>query len=307
MKKETLRALETLNYNRIKLVNSREYIIGNKIYKLLNELREKKITLQIHKLKKKTKLKKIKNSVNPYNLTMEEWEKSVQQGDLKIRVVVYTCITGGYDQPKNPMYYPENVDYVLFTTENYGLNENWLYRDIPNKIKALEDNKLINRYIKLHPQELFENEYDVSIYIDGNITVVSDLSYYSGLIDQTVGIAMHSHASRNCIYEEGKVCKILGKGNSGKIDEQLKKYSSLEFPKEYGMSECNVIVTDLHNEKATEISNQWWEELLKSGSERDQLSFPYILWKNNISLLKVNKLGKNVHRNTKFIVSEHSG
>lgn len=71
------------------------------------------------------------------------------------------------------------------------------------------------------------------------------------------------------------------------------------------MIECTVMVTLLESKKAKEIYNQWWDEFLKQGSLRDQLSFPFILWKNNIKISEVGTLGKNLYKNTKIRVYSH--
>ena len=62
---------------------------------------------------------------------------------------------------------------------------------------------MINRYIKLHPQEFFLNEYRYAIYIDGNIRVMSDLSPYTRKCNCKTGIAMHRHVQRICAYKRG--------------------------------------------------------------------------------------------------------
>ena len=55
----------------------------------------------------------------------------------------------------------------------------------------------------MHPDVLFE-DYNYSIYIDGNIKVIGDLTAYINLISKA-GIAVHRHGKRDCVYEEAKL------------------------------------------------------------------------------------------------------
>ncbi len=81
------------------------------------------------------------------------------------------------------------------------------------------------------------------------------------------------------------------------MKEQVKRYKKTGFPKDYGMLECNVIVSDLKNLNAIKILNDWWMEYVKSESLRDQLALPYVLWKNNVPIEELTGLGSNVFKN----------
>ena len=157
----------------------------------------------------------------------------------------------------------------------------------------------------MHPHELFEDKYDYSIYVDGNILCVSDVSSFVNEINNKIGIAMHKHCCRNCIYDEAKILKIVKKGNLKKLDEQIQKYKNKRFPEKYGLLEANVIVTDLNNNYAKKIYNDWWEEFASTKSNRDQISLPYILWNNNVEIDKVGTLGNNVYDNPKIQKKDH--
>ena len=77
------------------------------------------------------------------------------------------------------------------------------------------------------------------------------------------------------------------------------------FPDDYGMLECNVIVTDLTCENARGIFEMWWDEVLQSGSGRDQLALPYVLWSKGIRIDEIAKLGSNCYRNYKIQFADH--
>ena len=46
-------------------------------------------------------------------------------------------------------------------------------------------------------------------------------------------------------------------------------------------------------------------EFVESGSLRDQISLPYVLWKNNINIKQVSTLGNNVYQNSKLFKIDH--
>ena len=158
----------------------------------------------------------------------------------------------------------------------------------------------------MHPYELFDSkEYRYSIYIDGNIQPITNISSFINQINQNIGISMHAHSIRNCIYEEAEILKKLKKGNLKNIDQQIEKYKNEEYPKQNGLAEANVIVSDLKNNNTINIFQEWWKEFLKSSSMRDQLSLPYVLWKNGYKIEDLTSLGKNVFDNPKIIIRKH--
>ena len=65
------------------------------------------------------------------------------------------------------------------------------------------------------------------------------------------------------------------------------------------MAEANIIVTDLKNKNGKKIFELWWDEFQKSKSLRDQLAFPYVIWKNDIKIDCITTLGNNVYDNPK--------
>lgn len=302
-----IEVLEELNKEIITLRFSSEYELGRKVKRLVKEIRHGKFIEQIKRIQKKEKLKRIKEHIFLENVDDKTWYSQMHLGDPNKKVVVYTCITGGYDRVENPMVNPQNIDYILFQSNTINTDSsNWKLYDIPVALSHKYDNATINRYIKFHPHEFFSDDYDYSIYIDGNIRPVSDLSIYADLVDKSIGVSMHQHSSRSCIFEEVKACLALGKGNANGLAKQTEYYRSMGFPSEYGMAECNLIVCDLHNELSKEIMTSWWQEFMKTLGKRDQIALPYILWKKGISVSDVTTLGHNIYRNTKVQIKNHN-
>lgn len=219
------------------------------------------------------------------------------------RIVVYTCITGGYDKIIEPNYCFDNIDYCLFSDKNIKAKK-WVVRQIPEECK-MNNNILTNRFIKMHPHLLFSgSKYDYSIYVDGNIKIVSDLTPMTNNLGK-LGLAFHRHALRDDISKEVKACIWQKKGNRKALLKQVKKYKKDGFPKDFGLLECNIIVADLKNHNSEKITNNWWYEFSKSGSMRDQIALPYVIWKMGYKIEDLGNLGYNIYRNPKLRKMEH--
>lgn len=157
----------------------------------------------------------------------------------------------------------------------------------------------------MHPFELFPN-FDLALYIDGSVRVMSDVAELFYKINDKTGLAMHAHPKRNDVYEEAKACIKSSLGNKKYIKQLIAKYREENFPTKFGLFEATVIAIDLHNKKALEIMNKWWEEFLKSKTGRDQLILTYVLWKLNYSYDDMGILGENLAANAKFRRTSHN-
>lgn len=299
---EYIKKIEELNLETIKLKNSKEYLIGKKIKQILKYLKEFKIFHLIQKIVENKEIKKL----NAHGELENDFKiEKKYQGHTSPRIVVYTCITGNYDKRiLEPFVKVSNVDFYLFTDNAETKSENWTIKAIPKDIEKKYNNILKNRYLKMHPHELF-NDYDYSIYIDGNVQVMSDLTELVYSINKKVGIAMHNHQFRDCICNEIEACKIKKKGNYNEMKKQVDRYIKEGFPKRFGMLEATIIVTDLKNELAKHLLSDWWNEFISTKSLRDQISLQYIVWKNNLMIKDIAVLGNNLYRNPKFRVNIH--
>ena len=289
-----LELIEQFNNDKIKYHNSKKF----KIVRFLKMIKKLFIERNFSSLKnyiKGIKLKKYEEKYEIINVTFEPV--------LDKKIVVYSCIVGNYDSINEPIYFNDNVEYILFSDKDIKSNF-WKVRKIPSKILKLKNKTLINRYIKLHPFELFK-DYDYSIYIDGNVKTLSDISGFVNCINRKTGIAMFKHHSRKCIYIEEKACILQNKGNKNKIIKQIEKYKSENFPTNFGLLEGTIIVSDLKNENAKNLLIDWWNEFYESESLRDQLSLPYVLWKNNYKIDDIGFLGNNIRACPKLLFFSH--
>lgn len=278
------RYLEELNNENIELLNSKEYRLGKKILNIKN-----------HNFIEMLKEYILRKKVEKYNGKNIKVNNNTHKISSDKKIVVYTCITGGYDDVQEPFYSNPNVDYIIYTDLKIK-TEKWKYKVIPENIKLINDNIIINRYIKFKMHELFSN-YDYAIYIDGNVKIIGDVTKLIEKINNKSGLALHSHNCRNCAYNEAQVCVLKKKGVKNKIQDLIRKMKLEKFPTKYGLFEANVIAVDLKNENAKKIMNDWYNIFKESECYRDQIILPYVLWKNNLKFEDVGNLGENMHLN----------
>lgn len=206
---------------------------------------------------------------------------SDEKNEINEKIAVYTCIIGSYDIPIDPVYISKRCDYYIITDQDIPNNSVWKKIDINKfKINNLNNNE-INRFIKLHPHLIFQ-EYNYSIYLDGNVKIISDLSpMVSQLGKKSIGL--HIHSFRNCAYKEGKSFKFNKRLNSFYpiVKKQLEQYKKEGFPSEYSLYENTIIVRNHSRKDCILIMETWWEQL-KKYSFRDQISLPYVIWKLNM-------------------------
>lgn len=221
------------------------------------------------------------------------------------KIVIYTAIFGNYDIPQEPVIVPDNCEFVLISDQKIADNSAWKRLDpnkvIPNYMELTNAER--NRFCKMFPHKIFQ-DIRYTIYIDGNIKVVSDLTEFVNH-DFRHGMQFHKHKSRNCVYEEMEACRILKKAQKSAIESYSRVLQRRGFPAQYGMAECNVIVRDSSVNKMKIIMEMWWNEFRNNEVKRDQLSLPYLLWQNGIPVDEVTALGENVEDNHAIRVVSH--
>lgn len=305
---ELIKALEQVNAEYLDLKNEEtpEYVLGRRIFHLLENF-PFHLVRWIKQYRKNEIIREKSESVSTY-VKKEDLYYASPEEVPGAKGVVYACITSGYDDPYEPIYKSESLDYILYTDKNIPPKATkWAYHGLGN-IRVETKSNRINRYYKFHPFEFFDKNYDFSIYIDGNVQTVSDIApLYRVAKESVLGIAMHRHATRMCIYKDAQWCEYNKRGNIGKLKEQVYKYRNMGFPENFGLCEATIIVVDMHNPKAKEILDMWWEEFCNSQSGRDQISFPFVLWKNGYSMKDIGYLGNDEYHNPKFRINAHKG
>ncbi len=202
---------------------------------------------------------------------------------MSIKKVVYTVLTGNYEQLAQHSYVDASYDYICFSNDfkdsRIGI---WKIRKISLNSN---ENQLVSRFPKLQPHKVLK-DYDISLYVDANVNIKTKFIFDSieQLHSKGISFAGVKHQERDCLYEESLMVLLKGKErNFRKVKEQMSFYKKNHFPKHFGLYEANVIYRIHNSEDVIKQSNDWWF-WRKNYSRRDQLSLSYTLWENNIPL-----------------------
>lgn len=201
-----------------------------------------------------------------------------QKTGRQASLVVYSCITGGYDLPIKLKYLNPEFDYVMFVENPEAFNQEeypWEFRKLPF---TASDNIRNARYPKIMYYDVLPG-YKEYLWIDSNIDLLSNLLYedVDKLRKSGAEFAISRHPHRDCIYEEAEICIKMQKDNPEIIRKQCRFLKEEGYPEHFGLFENNVIYRkDTPDNR--KVSQTWWE-MLNRFSRRDQLSLMYAVWK----------------------------
>ena len=298
---ESDKALCQLNEEVLRIKNSKEYRMGVKILKLSYAIKHLdfmalKIALAHRNMHKKLKPYFKKNNIflsfNPQIIT-------------KKRIAIYTCITGNYDKPIEPLYVPGNIDFYIITDMELPENSAWKKIEINSIIQISNfDNTKKARYVKTHPHVFF-TEYEYSVWVDSNFRVIGNLEKFIKCIGKVIPFASNWHPDRNSIYTELDACIIRGKDDASILRRQVENYRAIGMPDNFGLIETNMIVRRHMDIKCIELMEAWWNEIVK-WSKRDQISLPFVLWRLGYTMNDIGFIGMEVRNNSSVQVLLHS-
>lgn len=193
--------------------------------------------------------------------------------------IIYTCIIGKYDSLKTPTITTSGWDYVCYTDNTKLSSDFWNIKPIPSQYKEITDPKRISSLLKIEHYNAVEEDYDTVIYVDGCIKVSVDLNKFlefHNFADYDLGIP--DHLSRNCLYEEAKICKGQGLDNDLLIDQQVRRYLDAGYPTNNGLWASTGMIKN-NKSGALKRACEIWAEEYKIGCKRDQVSLNYAFWK----------------------------
>ena len=220
----------------------------------------------------------------------------------KADTVCYMYQSSGYDNLIQHRYISFDWDYVCYTNDKNLLKHKYIgIWEIRPSVYEKLDSKRNSGWHKTHPDVLFP-EYKNSVWIDGNINVVS--SYLHDKIKTTCKkLLVPRHHDRNCIYDEINIIKSIAFDDAKTCEETRKMLIKNKMPRNYGVNETNVMFRKHHEKIVKNIDNLWWK-CIEKYSKRDQLSFSYCLFKNNINVFDISI--PNVRFNNNFFVKKHN-
>ena len=234
------------------------------------------------------------DNLNPYEVVRTRYESNVDsfilselfQPTLEVNdeliedikdneLVVYTAFTGGYDSLKEPEFVDDNTRYVCFTQNPDLTSKTW--EIIQMEPSTLDDNRIAKQY-KIFPNKYFpDNEY--SFWIDGSFKLVGSIREY---VYKYINSSMLTvvHPERDCIFDEALSSIQFPRYSNYTISKQVEKYRNEGMPLHYGLPSLGAIFRKHNDPEIVSLMEQWWKEIINY-TNQDQLSFTYLMWKNN--------------------------
>jgi hypothetical protein len=220
-----------------------------------------------------------------------------------MKVAIYTSIFGAYDELIDDQFTSPSIDYICFSDMEYSSK---IWRVIKSTPIYDDSNRNAKKY-KILPHRYLK-DYDVSIWIDGNVKVINDPTK---LIDKNPYKVFDHNQNildpRDCIYKEANAIIQLGNENMQRTPEkgiknykdspnliinQVQRYQKEGYPANNGLA-TNSIILRWHNQQSViDLMEDWWQEI-KHNSKRDQLSFDYVCWKNNFKYKTISGDSRN--------------
>ncbi|CAN6561791.1 unnamed protein product [Malus baccata var. baccata] len=216
------------------------------------------------------------------------------------KVVVSTCAFGGGDDLYQPIGMSEaslrKVCYVAFwdditlstqeaaehRIDGDGFVGKWrvvVVKDLP-----FSDQRLNGKIPKMLPHRLFPHA-KYSIWVDSKSQFRRDpLGVLEALLWRSNSVlAISEHGARSSVYDEAKAVVKKNKAKPEEVEVQLTQYRHDGLPEDKrfngkkALSEASVIVRE-HTPLTNMFMCLWFNEVVRFTS-RDQLSFPYVLWR----------------------------
>ena len=183
------------------------------------------------------------------------------------------------------MYRPSIEDAKLayfncVTTDHYDTPEATTKWDRVTPYFFETDTVREQRLIKIKASSRFAQDYEYSLWCDGNITpLINPLELARKYLTQS-DIAFFPHPARCCLYQEARAVIELELDEKERVNEQMERYRTEGMPFAFGLPETGVILRR-HTAAVQEFETIWSQEV-ERGSHRDQLSVSYALWKTGM-------------------------
>jgi GT2 family glycosyltransferase len=228
------------------------------------------------------------------------WQKKTMEGvtlttELRTPVVIYTTVFGNYDEvkpiPKQKGY--KEVEYIC-VTDNPKLvcPDPWKRLVVVNPCGSLDPRMRAKYHKLLFFRNPVLNKFYKLLYIDASIEVTSDSLLLEAFGDMEHMKLFKHPSNRTTIQEEIKEARKLVKYVGEYMEAQVDHYTEQGYKNEKGLWACGVMART-NNKKVRELMEAWWEENVQ-WTIQDQLSFPYVCWKQDFNPQAFNgNQGKN--------------
>lgn len=201
----------------------------------------------------------------------EELINDIENNEL----VIYTAFTGDYDSLKEPEFIDKDARYVCFTQNPDLKSDTW--EIIQMEDSTLDDNRIAKQY-KVFPNRYFP-DFKYSFWLDGTFKIKGSIrEYVSKYINSSMLTVVHPE--RDCIFDEAAASMHFPRYSNYTMSKQVEKYRNEGMPLHYGLPVLGALFRKHDDPEIVSLMDQWWKEIIIF-TNQDQLSFSYLMWKNN--------------------------
>jgi hypothetical protein len=144
---------------------------------------------------------------------------------------------------------------------------------------ALPDRRA-SRLPKIMPYKWLPLECQESIYIDNSVLITSNLERYWEKL-KLYDFILFQHPSRENVIQEVNHLNKLGHYEGEKMLHMLLEYQKLGFNLNSKIGMGTILIRNHFKENLIKQQDIWIQQVLY-GTERDQISLGYSLWKSNV-------------------------
>ena len=190
-------------------------------------------------------------------------------------LVIYTAFTGDYDSLKEPEFIDKDARYVCFTQNPDLKSDTW--EIIQMEDSTLDDNRIAKQY-KVFPNKYFP-DFKYSFWLDGTFKIKGSIREY---VCKYINSSMLTvvHPERDCIFDEAAASMHFPRYSNYTMSKQVEKYRNEGMPLHYGLPVLGALFRKHDDPEIVSLMEQWWKEIIIF-TNQDQLSFSYLMWKNN--------------------------
>ena len=195
------------------------------------------------------------------------------------RHLVYTAIGGNYDRLQNPLWRPNNVDFVAFVSGNLSsVGSRWQVLRVENSEVS---HKQFNRKLKILGPDV-EKNYSSIVYVDGSLQILRSLARNIGeFLSTGAALGVFRHFERSNPWQELDTCLSLGLISRNESLFEAERLASIGGrDAEFSLFDASVVFRNPKNASLPSL-NREWHTLYLENPVRDQISLPIVVARNN--------------------------
>lgn len=191
-----------------------------------------------------------------------------------MNIVVYTSVFANYDLLLAAA--TMDVPYICFS-ETTKRAMGWATHV---RKRLFREPRRDARLYKTLPH-LYLPEHDISVYHDGSIGLARPPSKVVRFLGDN-DLALYRHPSHMTMLEEAEALLSIGKGDTEKLNEQLRSYKAAGCPMDVPFYASGVLVRR-NTEAMRQLNEMWWAQQMRFGP-RDQIAFAFVLWGSGLEV-----------------------